>query len=61
MTEPTITKVVLEIFTVAVPDEKDPKLVHYHHFTTTDRPVTYAGQQHIPLSSFDAAKWLQEK
>lgn len=60
MAKRTFTKRVLEIFDVSVPDEKDPKLVKHYHFTTADRPVTHAGQQYIPLSAMDAAKWLVE-
>lgn len=56
----TVTKkTVLEIFEHVIPDPQDPEgeRTKTYYFTSADRPVTYNGQQYIPLSIFDLERW----
>lgn len=55
------TSQTLEIFSVSVPDVQDSKKEKLYYFTSAERPVSFDGQQYIPLSQADAAKWLQSE
>lgn len=47
----------LHIVTQSAPTPNNPGAQNIFYFTTSEKPVTYAGKQFIPLSSYDAAKW----
>jgi hypothetical protein len=68
--KPPVEKIstTIEIFTIKQPTEeievtlpngqKEKQWRYQHfHFTTADRPVTYNGVQHVPLSYFDQVRW----
>lgn len=46
----------IKLYTAIVPAQGG-KAEYIVYFTNANEPVSWRGQQYIPLSTFDAAKW----